>query len=202
MRGRMALAVAEQPVILREIELRDRPDEIYEASPKGTVPVLVLADGAVLDESLDVMRWALTQNDPEAWLPATAAEQQACEALIRRNDGDFKHHLDRYKYATRYEDADEQEHRAAAAAILHDLNARLHDAPFLLGERFTLADAAIAPFVRQFAFADRSWFDAQPWPQLRSWLDRFIESARFLRAMKKYPVWQRGQEPFVLDWND
>ena len=201
MRGRMALSVADQSVILREIELRNRPDEIYQASAKGTVPVLVLADGTVIDESLDVMRWALAQNDPEAWLPTNDAEREACEELIARNDGDFKHHLDRYKYATRYDDVDEVEHRSAASEILLDLDARLQKQPFLLGERFTLADAALAPFVRQFAFADRAWFDAQPWPKLRNWLDAFIASPRFQRVMTKFPVWQSSDEPFVLDWN-
>ena len=201
MRGRMALSVAGQSVILREIELRNRPDEIYQASAKGTVPVLVLTDGTVIDESLDVMRWALSENDPEAWLPTNDAEREACKALIARNDGDFKHHLDRYKYATRYEDVDEVEHRSAASEILLDLDARLQNQPFLMGERFTLADAALAPFVRQFAFADRAWFDAQPWTSLRNWLDAFIASPRFQRIMTKYPVWQSSDEPFVLDWN-
>ena len=201
MRGRMALSVADQSVVLREIELRNRPDEIYRASAKGTVPVLVLADGTVIDESLDVMRWALGENDPEAWLPANDVEREACEELIARNDGDFKHHLDRYKYATRYDDVDEVEHRSAASEILHDLNVRLQSQSYLLGERFTLVDAAIAPFVRQFAFADRAWFDAQTWSSLRAWLDAFIALPRFQRVMTKYPVWQSGDEPFVLDWN-
>ncbi|MCH2100758.1 MAG: glutathione S-transferase, partial [Planctomycetes bacterium] len=159
-------------------------------------------DGTVIDESLDIMRWALGKNDSERWLPAMGAECESCDALIDQNDGDFKHHLDRYKYATRYDHVDEVDHRTAAADILQDLNDRLLSHPYLLGDRFTLADAAIAPFVRQFAFTDRDWFDAQPWGCLRNWLDAFIASPRFQRIMIKYPVWRVDQSPFVLEWSD
>jgi glutathione S-transferase len=200
MRARLALAASGQSLELREIELRNRPDEIYAASAKGTVPVLVLPDGTVIDESLDVMRWALVQDDPEDWLPASAALQAETDRLIARNDGEFKHHLDRYKYATRYEDVDELEHRDAASVILRALDARLQQHSFLIDAEFRLADAAIAPFVRQFAIADRAWFDAQDWTALRIWLDRFIASQRFQSIMQKYPVWRAGQAPLCVSW--
>lgn len=200
MRARLALAVSQQRVELREIELRNRPDEIYAASAKGTVPVLVLPSGEVIDESLDVMRWALAQQDPEGWLPSQPADQALSDELLARNDGSFKHHLDRYKYATRYEDVDEQEHRSEAAKILFDLDARLQEHDYLIDAQFRFADAALAPFVRQFSLADRAWFDAQEWPHLRAWLDRFIQSERFLAIMQKYPVWQAGQEKLDVAW--
>ena len=200
MRARMALAVSGQTIELREVELQHRPDELYQASAKGTVPVLVLPDGQVIDESLEIMAWALGKHDPLTWLPATQALQAECDALIARNDGAFKHHLDRYKYATRYAGADELEHRDAAAAILRDLDARLRQCAHLLGDAFTLADAAIAPFVRQYALADRAWFDAQAWSALRVWLDQFTASKRFLTIMQKYPVWRAGDGLRVVRW--
>ena len=200
MRARMALAVSGQVIELREVELKSRPDELYAASAKGTVPVLVLPNGRVLDESLEIMQWALAKNDPMAWLPATEALKIACEALVARNDGAFKHHLDRYKYATRYEGADAVEHREMGVKILRDLDARLRRCAYLLGDAFTLADAAIAPFVRQYALADRAWFDGQEWGALRAWLDQFTASTRFLAIMQKYPLWQVGDEPRAVRW--
>lgn len=200
MRARMALAVSGQAIELREVELKNRPDELYAASAKGTVPVLVLPDGQVIDESLEIMHWALAKNDALTWLPGSEAMQTACDALLVRNDGAFKHHLDRYKYATRYADAAADEHRQMGAAILRDLDARLRQHAFLLGESFTLADAAIAPFVRQFALADRVWFDEQDWSALRAWLDKFTASDRFLAIMQKYPVWQAGDDALALRW--
>lgn len=201
MRARMAIAVSGRTVELREIELRNRPAEIYAASAKGTVPVLALPTGEVIDESLDVMRWALAQNDPEAWVPADATTQRETEALLVRNDGEFKHHLDRYKYATRYEDVDELEHRDAASVILRELDARLRQHTYLLDNELRFADAAIAPFVRQFAIADRAWFDSQDWTALRRWLDRFIASDRFRAIMQKYPVWQPNAAALSVAWN-
>jgi glutathione S-transferase len=200
MRARMALAASGQTVELREVELRNRPGELYAASAKGTVPVLVLSDGQVIDESLDVMHWALGKNDPMAWLPATEGLQSECDSLLARNDGVFKHHLDRYKYATRYEGVDEVEHREAGAVILRDLDACLRQRAFLLCDDFTLADAAVAPFVRQYALADRAWFDAQEWTALRAWLDGFTASERFLAVMHKYPVWQAGDGARQVRW--
>jgi len=189
MRARMALSVSGQVLEHREVDLKQRPEQLIAVSPKATVPVVVLADGTVLEESIDVMRWALAQHDPEGWLPSTEEDRATTEALIARNDGDFKQHLDRYKYATRYDDVDPLEHRTAASAILSELDHRLRSGTYLLGDRFTFADAALAPFVRQFAFADKAWFDAQPWPALQQWLESFLSSERFLGIMHKHPVW-------------
>jgi len=189
MRARLALTVSGQEVEHREVDLKERPQELRAVSPKATVPVLVLTDGTVLEESLAIMRWTLDHADPEGWLPTTSEQLETTESLIRRNDEDFKFHLDRYKYATRYEDVDEAEHRAAASVILRSLDTFLQEAPYLTGPAFTMADAALAPFVRQFAFADRTWFDAQGWQHLRSWLDAFLASPRFQGIMAKHRVW-------------
>lgn len=190
MRARLALSVSEQAVEHREVDLKHRPDALFQASAKGTVPVLVLPDGTVLEESLEIMQWTLSHADPEAWSPQNSDDLATTQQLIARNDGDFKFHLDRYKYATRYEDVDVLEHRQAIADILQDLDTRLQGDSFLLGSYFTLADAALAPFIRQCAFADKDWFDGQPWPALQAWLEAFLTSERFLGIMVKIPIWQ------------
>lgn len=191
MRARMALWAAGITVELREVKLADKPPELVEASPKATVPVLVLPDGTVIDESIAVMRWALSQNDPEGWLAGDDA------ALIARNDGPFKHHLDRYKYPTRYE-PDGIDHRAEGLAILKDLDARLTDGEQLRGAKRTLADIALFPFIRQFANTDRVWFDAQDLPNLRRWLEGHLASELFAAVMPRFDRWQAGDTPIAF----
>lgn len=184
MRARLALHVTRTPVMLREIVLRDKAPAFLAASPSGTVPCLVLGSN-VIDESIDIMRWALALDDPHGWLDMPPEG----EAWIERADGPFKHALDRTKYATRYPDEDATEHRALACAFLTDLDTQLD--PWLF-DRPSLADYAILPFVRQFAFIDKDWFDAQPWPDLHNWLARFLASEGFAAIMQKYPKWQTG----------
>jgi len=190
MRARMALLVSETTVRLREVVLRDKPDEMIAASPKATVPVLVLPDGEVVDESLAIMRWALGHNDPQHWLQGSDAEA----ALIAEADGPFKHHLDRYKYPVRYDDVDPLEHRAGGLAFLEKLDSLIQKSGQLAGERPTLADHAIFPFVRQFANNDRDWFDSLPLPALQKWLADHLASPLFVTTMQKYPQWQSGEE--------
>ena len=189
MRARLAMRVAGQTVEHREIELKHKPADMLQASPKGTVPVLVLSDGAVLEQSLDIMRWALERHDPDTWLPADAATRQDAWALIAQNDGDFKFHLDRYKYPHRYDLADGFEHRAQASVFLGTLAQRLTASAYLSGPRFSITDAAIAPFVRQFAHTDKAWFAQQDWPALAQWLADFEASSPFVQVMEKHPVW-------------
>ena len=179
-RARMALAVSGTACRIREVSLRDKPAALIAASAKATVPVLVLADGRVIDESLDIMRWALGRNDPENWLEGDDA------ALIAANDGVFKHHLDRTKYPERY-GSDPAEHRAAALEILAVLDRRLAGSFWLCGARRSLTDAALLPFVRQFAAIDRAWFDARPLPALQRWLAAGLESALFVDVMRPVP---------------
>ena len=188
MRARLALHDSGCAVEHREILLRDKPQAMLDASPKGTVPVLVLQEGQVLEESLDIMLWALARNDPENWLD----DRDTSLDLIARCDTGFKPHLDRYKYATRYDGADPFAHREAACEFLPDLDHRLSTHPALTGARLRLADIAIFPFVRQFAHTDRDWFDGQRWTALRAWLDSHLGSQRFAAIMKKYPVWAPG----------
>jgi glutathione S-transferase len=189
MRARLALQAAGQDVEHREIALKSKPAEMLRASPKGTVPVLVLANGTVLEESLDIVRWALVRNDPQGWLGGGDAYRKDAWGLIARNDGDFKFHLDRYKYPHRYGLADGLAHRELARGFLDHLQDRLTIQGFLAGARFGLADAAIAPFVRQFAHTDPSWFATQAWSNLAQWLQDFEASAAFAQVMEKHPVW-------------
>lgn len=189
MRARMSIASSGTQTRLREILLKDKPEEMLVASPKGTVPVLV--DGEeIVDESLDVMNWALKQNDPEDWL------SRKDDALIGENDGAFKHHLDRYKYSTRYEDADAETHRAAGFEFLQKLEARLADSAYLHGDKRGFSDIAIFPFVRQFRIADKDWFDAASIPNVKRWLKTLMESDLFKSVMEKYPLWKETGEEF------
>lgn len=198
MRARMALSVSGLPVRVREVVLRDKPADMLAASAKGTVPVLVTRDQAVIDESLDVMRWALAQNDPEGWL---AADPETTAALIARNDGPFKRALDRYKYPGRFPDENlaPEAARAEGLAVLQDLDARIaaHGGQLVRPAR-SLADIALFPFVRQFAHTDLDWFDAQPLPALQAWLDGHKRGALFTGVMAKYSQWTPGAEEPLL----
>ena len=200
MRARMALLIAGITVELREVKLAAKPPEMIEASAKGTVPVLLLSDGSVIDESIAIMRWALSQNDPEGWLAGDDAEET--EALIARNDGPFKRALDRYKYPTRYpgeaggdEETFRLDHRTHGLSVLHDLDARLGSSAHLCGVRRKLADIALFPFIRQFANTDREWFDAQGLPHVQEWLERHLASDLFASVMPKFTPWKAGDEP-------
>jgi glutathione S-transferase len=192
MRARMAIAVSRVQVELREVVLRDKPPELVEASAKATVPVLVLTDGVVIDESLDIMRWALGQNDPEGWLAADGA------GLIIQNDGPFKAALDRYKYPHRYGLESGETYRDEGLAILVELDGRLQNQPYLSGQMLGLTDIAIFPFIRQFAATDQTWFGAQPLPHLHRWLDQLLSSHLFARIMLRYPQWKAGDAPTIF----
>lgn len=192
MRARMALWAAEVRVELREVKLAAKPTALLAASPKGTVPVLVLPDGRVIDQSLDIMRWALGQSDPEGWLGGDDA------ALIAANDGPFKHHLDRAKYPGRYDEDGVTDHRAAALVHLAPLEARLADRRFLTGDTRALTDIALFPFIRQFAAIDPAWFAAQPLPRLQVWLQRLLASDLFAHIMPRYAPWAEGDPPVIF----
>lgn len=190
MRARLAVAASGVAVELREILLRDKAPVFLEASPSGTVPCLK-ADDLVIDESLDVMIWALQQHDPEGWLGMSEAGHD----LIAQADGPFKAALDHTKYHTRYPDLDPEESRAKAMAFLAKLDQLIGEQPWLFGDRPSLADMAILPFVRQFAFINKSRFDADAGPNLSRWLEAFIASDRFATIMPKLPMWRDGDAP-------
>lgn len=191
MRARMALIVAGETVELREVLLGDKPADMLHASPKATVPVMVLPDGQVIDESADIMRWALGRSDPAEWLRGDD------HALIERIDGPFKDHLDRYKYPDRYP-GNPLLHRAAGLAVLADLDARLATTGWLCGQGQSMADAAVMPFVRQFAAVDQAWFDAQHIPAIQDWLTRQINSDLFRLTMQQQAPWRAGDPPVLL----
>ena len=189
MRARMALRVSGVAYERREVALKAKPAEMLAVSPKGTVPVLCLPTGEVLEQSLDIMLWALRQNDPQAWFPSTPEAWVLTHEGITLNDGEFKAHLDRYKYPQRFGLADGVQHRTQATDMLMRWQSLLQAQSFLSGDQWGLLDACVAPFVRQFARADLTWFDAQPWPQLAQWLVAFENSDDFLAVMHKHPLW-------------
>ncbi|GAB5459763.1 MAG: glutathione S-transferase [Henriciella sp.] len=189
----MAIAVAHVKCDLREVVLRDKPQHMLEVSPKGTVPVILEPDGRVIEESLEIMHWALGQSDPENWLVPEIGSLEQMMALIAECDGPFKHALDRYKYPDRYEDINAEDQRALGLKFLQRLDHHLGKATYLFGSRESLADNAIFPFIRQFANTDRAWFDALALPNLQLWLSHFLESKRFQSIMRKYPQWKSGE---------
>ena len=193
MRARLAILASGLTVELREIVLREKAPEFLASSSKGTVPVLV-TPSVVIEESLEVMLWALDRSDPESWLVMPEAGYE----WIARCDGPFKTALDHTKYAVRYPDLDPKQERGRAAEFLLDLNSQIANSDWIFGATCTLADMAIMPFIRQFANSDRSWFDAQPWPNLQRWLCRFLASDRFASIMTKYPKWQAGDRPVIF----
>ena len=179
-RARMALLHAEVSVELREVLLRERPVSMMEASPKGTVPVLVLTDGSVLEESLDIMLWCLS----DSMLIGDWA------LLVEVNDGEFKENLDRYKYSDRFDDVVSMEHhRSHVLSLLQGYEERL-DEGFLCGDSLSLADFALVPFVRQFANTDRKWFDGQDIPNVKRWMGDILEGELFRSSMVKHKQWQ------------
>ena len=198
MRARLAIAASGQQVVLREILLRDKPAAFVAASPKATVPVLQLADGTVIDESRDIMMWALNQSDPDAWLAVWQRDQDAALRFLDQLDGPFKAHLDRYKYASRYDKSAAMLHRDSGAAFLADLDRTLSGQAALSGAAAGLLDYASLPFVRQFRIADPQWFDAQPWPLLHRWLAAFLTSPRFAGIMHKYVPWDAAASPVLF----
>ena len=189
MRARLAIAASGQKVQLREILLRDKPADFLATSPKGTVPVLKLENGQVIDESRDIMFWALGQNDPENWLAVWRQNPALAMVFLDRLDGAFKHDLDRYKYASRYNRDAGSAHRDSGGTFLMELDQDLQQTGALSGPQLGLLDFASLPFVRQFRIADPDWFDDQSWPHLHAWLGGFLDSARFRLVMQKYPQW-------------
>jgi len=194
-RARMALYKAHITVELREVDLKNKPESMLDISPKGSVPVLVLTDGTVIDESLDIMKWATGQNDPDGWLNA---DKEIMEFLIDRNDYKFKRALDHYKYPDRYPGEDFSRSRNVCAETLNDLNTRLEQSKYLVTEHITLADIALFPFIRQCAFTDQDWFAALPYPRLQEWLDDYLDSPLFKAIMAKFKAWAPDDPPVLL----
>ena len=189
-RARLAIKASGINVQLREVILKAKPAEMLTISPKGTVPVLQLSDGRVIDESIDIMYWALAQHDIDAWLDAECL--QDIKTLVKQNDNEFKYYLDRYKYADRYPQHSPLYYRQQAEAVLQHLECRLGLQRYLLRDNICFADIAIFPFVRQFAHVDKTWFYGSKYKNLQRWLDALLESDLFLSVMKKQQVWKTG----------
>jgi len=185
MRARLALTYAGVQLEHREVALKNKPQVMLDVSPKGTVPVLVLENDEIIDESLDIMFWALQQSDPENW------QQHKKETLIlvEENDNTFKPWLDRYKYADRFPEQTQSFYRTQGELFLQKLEEQLLQFTFLFDNQPTLADFAIFPFVRQFAFVDKAWFNQSAYPKLQKWLNIHLQSPLFEKIMVKRPVW-------------
>jgi len=196
MRARMALAYSKITYEHREILLSNRPDSLYEISPKGTVPVLQLSDGIIIDESIDVMKWCLDINDPNDWYKEQCIEQ---DNLIINNDTNFKYWLDRYKYHIRYEEQSFEEYQNQVKKIFNEYNLRLDKQSFLMGEKISLSDIALMPFVRQAAHVDLDWFKKN-FLSLSQWLEKFKVSPLFTSIMKKYEIWEENNQGVLIEW--
>lgn len=196
MRARLGLLFAGMKVELREVVLKNKPPQMLAISPKGTVPVLQLTDGTVIDESRDIMLWALEQNDSRNLLDK--AVRTEADALIDQNDNEFKYWLDRYKYADRHLEMTQEEYRQRGEVFLQQLEKQLEKHAYLLGDDVTVADIGIMPFVRQFAHVDREVFYGLPYPNLQCWLQDWLQHPLFLQAMTKFKPWEEGDELVVF----
>ena len=197
MRARMALAYGKVPYEHREILLRDRPQTLYDLSSKGTVPVLHLAGGSVIDESIDIMKWAIKKNDPDHWYKDNLVHQ---DRLVSKNDEKFKKRLDRYKYHVRFPERSFQDYRTDVTEILIEYNSLLDSGPYMFGEDICYTDIALMPFIRQCAHVDLKWFNSS-FPKLAAWLDRLKESELFITVMAKYEIWNEGESGTLVTWN-
>ncbi|MDO5769152.1 MAG: glutathione S-transferase [Psychrobacter sp.] len=197
-RARLAILFAELQVELREVVLKDKPAQMLAISPKGTVPVLQIRDGTVIEESMDIMIWAFEQQDCQRLIASELDYKDPAEELIKRNDKEFKYWLDRYKYAERHTEMTQAEYQLQGEVFLQQLESLLTKHRYLLGEQPSLADIAIMPFVRQFAHVDRKVFDKLPYPHLQGWLQRWLEHPIFIQSMTKFPPWQEGDEALVF----
>ncbi|WP_275297948.1 glutathione S-transferase [Marinobacter sediminum] len=200
MRARLGILFAELNVELREIVLKHKPAQMLAISPKGTVPVLELAErdssgSLVIEESREILEWALQQSDPHGLLSVDLAR---ADALIERNDNEFKHWLDRYKYADRHPELTQLEYRQNGEVFLQELESLLAKNRYLLGENISIADIGIMPFVRQFAHVDREVFYSLPYPKLQQWLRDWLEHPIFQKVMVKYQPWQEGDDLVVF----
>ena len=196
-RARMALAYSNITIEIKEIFLQNRPQELFDISPKGTVPVLCLNNSKIIDESLDIMQWSLTQNDPDSWIIPNLDIQLK---LIKENDSEFKYWLDRYKYYDRYPEYNKNYYREKCGEYISKLNIMLKDSVYLYSNKISIADVAIFPFIRQCANVDTDWFSGT-FLNTNTWLTILIGSKLFLSIMHKYPEYQSGQKPLVVNFS-
>lgn len=192
MRAHMALKYAGIKVELREVDLNNYPPQALKISPKATVPVLQLPDETVIDESWDILKWALSQNDPDNWNGDNDEHTLDAEILIETNDFSFKDDLDHYKYADRFPEHSEEHYRQACEEFIVELEEMLSENRFLLADQLSLADIGVFPFIRQFSLVDKEWFDKAPYPNVQQWLNNMIETELFRLVFQKHDLWQEG----------
>ncbi len=197
MRARLAIAISGLKVELREVVLQNKPRQLLDISPKGTVPVLLLPDKKIIDESLDIMHWTLSLHDPFGWLRNNTSKES--NQLVQWNDNEFKHYLDRYKYADRHPEQKEKFYREKAELFIIELENRLCKHNFLCSENCSLADMAIFPFIRQFAHVDKDWFFSSEYKKVGQWLNMLISSSLFISIMNKYQPWQPTNKILFLN---
>ena len=197
-RARLAIKVSDIEVELREVILSDKPEKMLACSPKGTVPVLQLADGIVIDESRDIMEWAFKLQDPENCLPHNKNESAETNRLIDFNDNEFKQHLDQYKYSVRFPEQSREYYREQCEGFLQQLEDMLNANKYLLGNKISMADMAIFPFIRQFANVDNNWFDQTQHEKLQQWLEQMLALPLFNKVMDKYAQWTEDQDPLIF----
>ncbi len=201
MRARFAITLTNRTVELREVVLKNKPQALKAASAKATVPVLVTETGEVIDESLDIMRWALLSSteSTKRWLPTQ--QQEAIAALVKHNDSLFKEQLDRYKYADRHPEHSAEYYRQQALVFIQQLDDLLGKNTFLFSDTMLWADIAIFPFIRQFSMVDNPWFTQTPFTNVQRWLNNFLNLPEFIQLMQKVPAWdetKKGEAAPVL----
>jgi len=198
MRAHMALKQSGIKIELREVKLSNMPVEALALSPESTVPILALPDGSVFTESWDIVKWALTQNDPYKWLGDNNEHSLNAEILIEANDFSFKDDLDRYKYADRFPEYSEEHYRAACEEFIEELEEMLSENHYLLANKISLADIGVFPFVRQFSMVNKEWFDSTPYPKVQNWLQNFIDSELFQVIFHKHETWNSNATTIYL----
>ena len=198
MRAHMALKYSGEKIILRDVELSDLPAEALAVSPHATVPSLVINDNEFMDESWDIVKWAVERNDPDKWLGENREHLIDAEMLVETNDFSFKEDLDHYKYADRYPEHPMEYYRQRCEAFIEELEEMLEKHKFLLADKITIADVAVFPFVRQFSMVDQAWFDQAPCKAVRSWLQTMLATEWFVGAFKKHETWRPGSEDIYL----
>ena len=195
MRGRMGIALSQQKVLLREIVTKDKPSELLASSAKGTVPVLVLPDGQIIEQSLDVMNWALQQNDPQDLLRSSNPTlSQQVHQLIKVNDNEFIGHLEKYRASVRYRNIDKEQRRQDCEGFISKLEALLTDQAYFFGETPSLADFAVMPFVSQFVRVEKKWFVQSEYQNVGRWLRTHLDSKLYTQVMKQYPLWNETKQ--------
>ena len=202
MRARMALLISNITCEIREVRLSNKPSEMLTLSPKGTVPVLLLENGLVLDESLDIMFWALERNDPNSLLQDYLINESENKKILNMIDNDFKFALDRYKYPNRYDDIDPLKYRDICENILVSINNKINEYNYIYGKHLSFIDMAVLPFIRQFRIANPVWFDNEMSQiKIKFWLENFLSLTTFKNVMIKYPEWVNAREKIIFPNN-